>query len=1149
MIVNFSRGELSPTMRYRSDLDAYHLGVEILERFLPTPRGGLEKGPGYQVLEHLPPSDRLPAVRMFTLGSTGLEDSVKAVGEGPTEEFGDTTYDTEDRVHDIPKDQELEILLAFTEHEDGDDIIAYWVNTPNGVPAYLQRVYNGEGFPEIDFDDTRDVRVVQVESSVYIIARSQIYRVFWEQNKDVDEWAGGTSYQLRDVVWREHNGTVKFFECIYAHTGLDPAGPSGSANWRMVYRPHISWEVVSPRVGYKLLNGIGTDDEPYEFIANRAWANGETYYKGDVVHETHYYECLKEHVASSPPTEGEYWAKLEVPEEDDVVTEDVMYLASTYAYREETIPREMIVHHNRLLFGGSSVRPSTLHGSKVGHYMTFGSGVKDGDPFVVTLSGDKVGRILWMAVTDQLYIGTSGGIFAVSGVLTPTEFQLRKVTSHAASPVHSVSASGSILFFHKDAKTLREIEYADQAENYRATDLTVYSTHLFEESRAIKMVVMNDPMIVVWILRENGTLVSLSYEKTVNMYAFARHNFPGVVMDIVAGRSNEMYAVVKVVVEVGGEEKEVLQLVRIGDRNITLGVDGTEHLMENVKLDGLYSFVNKDTSNEFALTVPNDSVRAWYEDNGVLSLPDLRNRTSAVVMTEVEGDIATGGFGFLESISALDLSGNALTGVVGDAWRQLMVNGANAALDISGTQIEAWALEEIPTSWKSINISYTSIPVEHIEILLDAIIEADTSNGSLDIRGLGVVDVSLGLSKIVTLLGKGWTVYLDNQAEWENDMVSFSANGGSGTTTSIPCLLGGSVVLPESGYSKVNANFVGWRYGDASYFPGDPFIKSDEGNVTLEAMWIANNAVIYQGKGGSGSPIDGNTYDEGQMVAIKSGTPVRTGHSFLGWTLDDSGLGTVYKAGDKVPMPATELVLYAKWKVNQYQVKYMTNFATHGSVPASITVNYGESFTVEAPNNLHREAGSMGGKFVSWNTNMAGLGTTYRAGSTYTMPAQNLTLYAQFGPYQVGDRGPYGWIVHDFGSYQERGFALFGYNDVFGHLNYNTYNTKKVYCRFVEAHPDNFGPRNHTCGPGNVPAYSGPWNYFGVNWYEDWNDSFHSQNAGNVNKNLKYWAIGFNTPAFSKRRYHFWYWSGSGWKKDSTTDRTKPYYLRIIRGL
>jgi len=55
--VDFNRGELSPNMRYRSDLAAQHRGVERMENMLPTPRGGLVRRPGSQVLELLPPSE------------------------------------------------------------------------------------------------------------------------------------------------------------------------------------------------------------------------------------------------------------------------------------------------------------------------------------------------------------------------------------------------------------------------------------------------------------------------------------------------------------------------------------------------------------------------------------------------------------------------------------------------------------------------------------------------------------------------------------------------------------------------------------------------------------------------------------------------------------------------------------------------------------------------------------------------------------------------------------------------------------------------------------------------------------------------------------------------------------------------------------
>lgn len=1064
-MVDFSRGELAPSMRYRKDLEVYHKGVETLERFLPTARGGLVRGPGNQVLELLPPSDRPPAVRIFSLGSTGMPTDIPAVGIGDTIDIGTATYDTEFRINPILKNNEIEMLMSFTEYGEDDDIVVYWVNTPNKIPAFYQRIWNyGDGvytYPAIDFADTREVRVAQVENNVYVIGRTQIYRIFWDKDKVTPEWVAGTAYNEREVVTRISGSDMYTFECLEGNTGQDPALLVGQDYWRVVYPSYLSWEIISPRVGNEFLKGIGEESDPYQWVANDIWASDTKYYKGDVVMVSLVaYECTIEHTtgdvtAKTPVEAGSAWetywedySETEHPIADDVdgvskiSDDDRIYRRSSFAFREETVPREMVVHHNRLIFAGSSIRPSTIHGSEVYHYMNFGSGIYDDEPWIVTLSGDRVGRILWMTVTDQLYLGTSGGIFAVSGVLTPNQFQLRKVTSHATSTVHAVAAAGSVIFFHQDGKTLREIEYADQAENYRAFDLTIFSNHLFEEYKAIKMVVVNDPSIIIWILRQDGTLVSLSYEKTVQMYAFARHEFQGMLLDIVAGKNNELYGIIELA------HTKIRQLVRIGENDITYDTD----VLEDIKLDGLLSLVNIDNRNLFATQILNESMRTWYEANGIASVSDMFDWDAIIDVSyaSLTGLLSKCGLNHFDEIPSLDLSGNALSGVVPANLVNLMIRAVEITtpsvipitFNLEGNPVTSWEIPTVPSTWEIINLKDTAFPLGQIIFIIDSVIASEaivSRAGTLDLRGLGVLDMTNALAEAVALKTSGWTVLLDNDADWDDQYIAFDGNGNtSGSApTSILCLYQGSITIPSlATLVKTNFDFIGWAQsagGTPTHNEGDSYTKNIQGLKTFFATWLAANQLIYNGNSNTGGtiPVDTNTYNPTDMITVLSGAPTRSGYTFVGWTLSSAGTGTVYQAGQQIQMGDTGITIYAKWIIKEFTLTFSLNGAQKGTAPATVTQNYATTYTIpDTPTKVHRLVNDQWQKFRRWNTSPDGLGRVYYVGNTYTFPGNNEVLYAEFIDYSVGDDGPNGGVItQDMGSYAQRRFSHYNQPD------------------------------------------------------------------------------------------------------------------------
>ena len=75
-------------------------------------------------------------------------------------------------------------------------------------------------------------------------------------------------------------------------------------------------------------------------------------------------------------------------------------------------------------------------------------------------------------------------------------------------------------------------------------------------------------------------------------------------------------------------------------------------------------------------------------------------------------------------------------------------------------------------------------------------------------------------------------------------------------------------------------------------------------------------SVTYHGNGNSegSAPTDGNNYEEGQSVTVKSqGTLSLSGATFAGWNTAENGSGTNYIVDSTFLMPASNIDLYAQW--------------------------------------------------------------------------------------------------------------------------------------------------------------------------------------------------------------------------------------------
>ena len=252
--------------------------------------------------------------------------------------------------------------------------------------------------------------------------------------------------------------------------------------------------------------------------------------------------------------------------------------------------------------------------------------------------------------------------------------------------------------------------------------------------------------------------------------------------------------------------------------------------------------------------------------------------------------------------------------------------------------------------------------------------------------------------------GKGtYTVYVV-YAEVSIDavyIVAYDANGGEGEVIDPNEYEANDevTVLGGTELSRENYNFIGWNTSadgkGTGYVKGDTFAIT--ANTTLYAQWKevspdANYVVEYDANGGEGEVIDSNIYEADEEVTVLGGAELsRTGYTFIGWNTLADGKGTEYAEGDTFAITANT-TLYAQWQAVEigYSVKYDANGGVGEVIdPNSYAMN--DTVTVLSGKVLSRE----GYTFSGWNTAADGKGTSYLAGTTFTI-TEDTTLYAQW---------------------------------------------------------------------------------------------------------------------------------------------------------
>ena len=151
-------------------------------------------------------------------------------------------------------------------------------------------------------------------------------------------------------------------------------------------------------------------------------------------------------------------------------------------------------------------------------------------------------------------------------------------------------------------------------------------------------------------------------------------------------------------------------------------------------------------------------------------------------------------------------------------------------------------------------------------------------------------------------------VSLTLYAQWERMAytVTFDANGGSGTMSSVEKNYNEDLVLPANEFTKTGYNFKGWATSaNGSVVYGDGAKYTANASATLYAQWEAKIIQINLDKdGGSGGTsaiylkYDSGWYSSSsctsssKITALPS-TPTRTGYEFKGYSTEPDGSGTL----------------------------------------------------------------------------------------------------------------------------------------------------------------------------------------------------------------------------------------------------------------
>jgi len=204
-------------------------------------------------------------------------------------------------------------------------------------------------------------------------------------------------------------------------------------------------------------------------------------------------------------------------------------------------------------------------------------------------------------------------------------------------------------------------------------------------------------------------------------------------------------------------------------------------------------------------------------------------------------------------------------------------------------------------------------------------------------------------------------------------------------------------VVPVTASPATDWEFVNWSGNLSGTTNPTSITMNSNKSVTANFRLIPTYSVTYDNNTGTGSQSDGSSpyYAGATVTVLDEGTMVKTNYTFSHWDTQADDNGTNYNPAETFPMPAANVTLYAQWTEDtKYDVIYDLNGGTSGSQSDGSSPYYaGATVTVLDENDMELAGGYI---FSHWDTQANDGGTDYDPADTFTMPAANVTLYAQW---------------------------------------------------------------------------------------------------------------------------------------------------------
>lgn len=484
---NFTGGEVSPILAARYDLSRYSSSVQCMENMLPGLHGDVRRRPGTHFLGRLEDEAILLPFSFNALA----EQNFVLVLAGRSLRIADI-HGFDHQEGDIPclvTPYETRHLLEISAAQVGDTV--YLAHAAYPLHKLVRSTDDDPGavLPEhtIRSHGYRwTLSAVALNSS---LPSPPAPRCTFARGNNDDN--AGLGHTLRyKVVAVDSDGRQSLASPAGECQGKHPS------DWVVGNRTDLVWEAVAGAVEYNIYR---EEAGYYGFIG----VSGGTSFSDN------------NYQADTADTPREDWDP----------------------FADGNHPAVVAFHQQRMVLAGTRHSPQAFYLSRSGDFENFRKSrpLQDDDPVEYLIASGSIDAIAWAASFGDLLLGTSGSEYKAGGnggAITPSSITITAQSYWGSAGLAPIIIGNAILHVQRHGAHVRDLFYSLEKDGYSGNDLSILAPHLFEGHRLRQWAYQQTPGSVVWIVRDDGLLLALTYLKEHDIWGWSRHPTAGEVLSV-----------------------------------------------------------------------------------------------------------------------------------------------------------------------------------------------------------------------------------------------------------------------------------------------------------------------------------------------------------------------------------------------------------------------------------------------------------------------------------------------------------------------------------------------------------------------------------------------------------------------------------------